>query len=53
MYCVNGSAIIGASRIWSSDSAVRRHALGLMAPLRNAFAATFASTSREMPCSCM
>ena len=32
---------------------MRRHAFGFLAPLRNAFAATLASTSLEMPCSCM
>ena len=53
MYWVNGSAIIVASRIWSSDIGVRRHALGFSAPLRNALAATFASASLVTPCSCM
>ena len=53
MYCVSGSAIIAASRIWSSDIGVRRQALGFLDPLRNALAATLASASREIPCSCM
>ena len=53
MYCVSGSAIIVASRMSSSEIGVRRHALGFSEPLRNALAATLASTSLEIPCSCM
>jgi hypothetical protein len=53
MNWVSGSASTGASRIWSSDSGVRRHAFSFFEPLRKALAATFASVSREMPCSCM
>jgi hypothetical protein len=53
MYCVSGSLTIGAAATASSVSASRRHALGLMAPLRNALAATLARVRSEMPCSRM
>ena len=54
MYCVSGyDEHRPTSRISSSDIGLRRHAIGLSAPLRNAFAATLASVDWVMPYSCM
>ena len=49
MYWVSGWLIIGAARISSSETGLRRQALGLSEPLRNALAATLASVESVMP----
>ena len=53
MYWVSGWLTILEASTSSSDSGRRRHALGLRAPLANAFAATLASVDELMPCSAM
>ena len=53
MYLVSGSLIIGAFMIVSRSTGLRRHAWGVMVPLRNAFSATRPSVVRVIPCSCM
>ena len=52
MYCVSGWLIIGDDATSCSESGVRRQALGLSDPLRNAFAATVASVDDGIPWSC-
>ena len=52
MYLVSGSLTIAEPAISSTDSGVRRHALGLRAPLRYALAAIIDSTAGSMSCSC-
>ena len=53
MYWVSGWLTIREDRISSSESGVRRQALGFAEPLRNAFAATFASVEELIPWSLM
>ena len=53
MYLVSGYDSMSASRISSSETGLRRHAIGFSAPLRNALAETLASDCLVMPYSCM
>ena len=53
MYWVSGYESISESRTSSSLSGLRRQAIGLSEPLRNALAATLASVAWVMPYSCM
>ena len=52
MYWVSGGLITRAAMISSSLSSVRRQASGFSAPLRNALAATWASSWSFRLCSC-
>jgi len=53
MYWVSGWLSMGDAAISCSVRTCRRQALGLRAPLRNAFAATLARVDAVIPYSCM
>ena len=53
MYLVRGYESISEFAISSSESGLRRHAMGFIAPFRYAFSATRESVERVIPNSCM